>query len=99
MFDVLKSMGRNLKRELKTYQLLLKDNRTPKLARYLLGFAVCYVLLPFDVIPDFVPVIGYLDDIVVVTAIVILALKMIPKEVIDDCRTKANSDLCKSTKN
>jgi len=69
---------------------LLKDNRTPKLAGYLLGLAVCYILVPFDVIPDFIPVLGQLDDIVIVTILVILAMKMVPKEVIEDCRIKAN---------
>lgn len=87
---MLKSMGRNLRCELKAYQLLLKDNRTPRLAGYLLGFAVCYVLMPFDIIPDFIPVIGQLDDIVIVTILVILAMKMVPKEVIEDCRIEAN---------
>ena len=69
---------------------MLKDNRTPKLAGYLLGLAVCYILVPFDVIPDFIPVLGQLDDIVIVTILVILAMKMVPKEVIEDCRIKAN---------
>lgn len=90
MFDMLKPIKRNLKRELKTYQLLLKDNRTPRLARYLLGFAVCYALMPFDIIPDFIPVMGHLDDIVIVTVLVILAIKMIPKEVVEDCRIEVN---------
>lgn len=90
MSDMLKSMGRNLKREFKTYQLLLKDNRTPRLARYLLGLAVFYVLMPFDVIPDFIPVIGQLDDIVIVTILVVLAMKIVPKEVVEDCRMEAN---------
>ena len=69
---------------------MLKDNRTPKLAGDLLGLAVCYILVPFDVIPDFIPVLGQLDDIVIVTILVILAMKMVPKEVIEDCRIKAN---------
>ena len=60
------------------------------MAGYLLGLAVCYILVPFDVIPDFIPVLGQLDDIVIVTILVILAMKMVPKEVIEDCRIKAN---------
>jgi len=70
---------------------VLKDRRTPRLARFLLGLAVGYALSPVDLIPDFLPVLGYLDDIVLVPALVILALKMVPKEVIDDCRLKARS--------
>jgi len=90
MFDRLKSLVRNLKREFTVYQLVLKDNRTPRLARLLLRLAIAYTLLPFDIIPDFIPIIGQLDDIIIVPALVILALKMIPKEVVEDCRIRAN---------
>ena len=75
----LKLLGRNVKREIKVYQLVLKDNRTPKLAKWLLGLAVGYALLPFDIIPDFIPVVGQLDDLIIVPALVLIALKMIPK--------------------
>ncbi len=90
MFETLKTTGKNLKRELKVYQLVLKDSRTPKLAKYLLGLAVGYTLLPFDIIPDFIPVIGHLDDVIIVPILVIIALKIIPKEIIEDCRLKVN---------
>jgi uncharacterized membrane protein YkvA (DUF1232 family) len=73
------------------YQLVLKDRRTPKLAKVLLGLAVGYALSPVDLIPDFLPGLGYLDDLVIVPALVILALKLVPREVVEDCRLKANS--------
>ena len=91
MFNRLKSVSRSLKRKLNVYRLVLKDGRTPKPAKLLLGLAVGYLLLPFDLIPDFIPVIGQLDDVIIVPALVILALKMIPKDVIEDCRAKAES--------
>jgi len=91
MFDRLKSLGRDLKQEVKVYQLVLKDSRTPKLAKLLLGLAVGYTLLPFDIIPDFIPVIGHLDDFIIVPSLVIVALKMIPSEVLEDCRTRVKS--------
>lgn len=73
------------------YQLVLKDRRTPRLAKVLLGLAVGYALSPVDLIPDFLPGLGYLDDLVIVPALVILALKMVPRQVLEDCRLNANS--------
>lgn len=50
--------------------------------------AIGYLLLPFDLIPDFIPVIGHLDDLVIVPGLIYLALKMIPDEVVAECRRK-----------
>jgi uncharacterized membrane protein YkvA (DUF1232 family) len=91
MLNRLKSVSRTLKRELNVYRLVLRDGRTPRPAKLLLGMAIGYLLLPFDLIPDFIPVLGQLDDVIIVPALVILALKMIPKDVIEDCRAKAES--------
>ena len=91
MFAKLKSISKNVKREIKVYQLVRKDPRTPKLAKWLLGLAVGYLVTPIDLIPDFIPVIGHLDDAIIVPSLVILALKMIPKEVVEDCRRKVES--------
>lgn len=85
----LRELRRTLKRELTTYQLVLKDARTPRAAKLLLGLAVGYVLLPFDLIPDFIPVIGHLDDAVIVPGLVWLALRQMPAEVVADCRARA----------
>jgi len=90
MLDRLEAVGKTLKRELRVYQLARKDPRTPKPAKWLLGLAVGYVLLPFDLIPDFIPVIGHLDDIIIVPLLVFIALKMIPDEVVADCRRKVS---------
>jgi len=94
VFDELKSVGRTLKHELKVYQLVLKDNRTPKLAKVLLGLAVGYALLPFDFIPDFILVIGYLDDAIIVPLLVIIALKLVPTAVLADCRRRVSGADC-----
>jgi len=91
MLDRLKQVARSLKQELKVYQLVLKDERTPRLAKWLLAVAVGYVLLPFDLIPDFIPVLGQVDDLIIVPALVIIALKMVPREVVDECREKAKA--------
>ena len=91
VFNRLKSVASSLKREVNVYRLVLRDSRTPKPAKLLLGLALGYLLLPFDLIPDFMPVIGQLDDVIIVPALVVLALKMIPGDVIEDCRERANS--------
>jgi len=85
----LQSHFARLRREIRVYQLVLQDSRTPRLAKWLLGFAVAYLLMPFDIIPDFIPVLGQLDDLIIVPLLILLALKLTPKEVIADCRLRA----------
>ncbi len=87
--DRLKGLLESVKRELKVYQLVLKDQRTPRLAKWLLVVAIGYVLSPIDIIPDFIPVLGYLDDVILVPGLIIIVLKIIPPEVVEDCRTQA----------
>ncbi len=74
------------KRELAVYRCALRHPRTPLAARLLLGAAVGYALLPFDLIPDFLPVIGHLDDLIIVPGMVWLALRLIPPAVMDECQ-------------
>ncbi len=89
LFHRLSEFAAVAKRELMVYQLVLRDSRTPWYAKTLLGLAVGYLLLPFDLIPDFIPVLGQLDDILIVPGLVWLALKFTPSEIIADCRSKA----------
>ena len=89
MFHRLKSVGKSVKREIGVYQLVIKDGRTPKPAKLLLGLAIGYLLLPFDIIPDFIPVLGQLDDAIIVPTLVILALRMVPKGVMEESKSRA----------
>lgn len=88
----LKLAVERFKKELKIYQLVLKDSRTPVMAKWLLGAAIGYLALPFDLIPDFIPILGQLDDLVIVPLLVFLAVRMIPKDVVDDCRQRVNNN-------
>ncbi len=90
MMDRFRNLAKMLKREIRVWQLVRKDPRTPRLARILLGLAIGYALLPFDLIPDFIPVLGHLDDAIIIPLLVYLALKAIPTEVIEDARRVVN---------
>ena len=89
MIDNLRSIARRAKHEIKVYGLLFRDKRTPTKSRILLGLALLYIVSPIDLIPDFIPVAGQLDDLIVVPTLIFLALKMVPKEVVEDCRARA----------
>lgn len=70
------------------YRSLLKDDRTPLAAKIFLWIAVSYLLLPFDLIPDFIPIFGQLDDLVIVPLLIYFALKLIPYDLIAEYKTK-----------
>ena len=89
MLKRLKAINERFKLELNVYRLIFSDPRTPRAAKWLLGAAIAYAISPVDLIPDFIPVLGYFDDLVIVPTLVILALKLVPREVVDDCRSRA----------
>ena len=86
----MKKILKNFQREIKIYQLVLKDERTPPWPKQLLAVAIGYAISPIDIIPDFIPVLGLLDDLVIVPTLIWMAVRMIPKNVIEDCRRQAN---------
>ena len=84
----LAALARAFKREFAVYRCALRHPATPWLAKALLGLAVGYALLPFDLIPDFLPIIGQLDDLIVVPGLIWLALRLIPAAVMHACRAQ-----------
>ena len=88
-FDFWKKQARALKIQTLALYYAYRDPRTPWYARLFTGFIVAYAFSPIDLIPDFIPVLGYLDDLLIVPLGVLLALKMIPAQVMADCRAKA----------
>ena len=85
----LKAKANQVKNELKALVLAYKDPRTPWYDRVFTAAVVAYAFSPIDLIPDFIPVLGYLDDVLIVPAGVWLAYKMIPHQVLEECRQRA----------
>jgi len=88
MLENLKSRARALKNETFAVYLAAKDARTPWYARAVALLTIAYALSPIDLIPDFVPVLGYLDDLFIVPAGIALAIRLIPAEVLEEARGK-----------
>ena len=77
----LKERAKSLKKTVPAVFLALKDKDTPVLAKILAGITVGYALSPIDLIPDFIPVLGYLDDVILLPALIALTIKLIPAAV------------------
>ncbi len=84
MLAKLRLLAKSFKREVRVYRLVLKDCRTPRLAKWTLGLAIGYAVMPFDIIPDFIPVIGHLDDAVILPLLILFALKLTPRQVVEE---------------
>ena len=87
--DGLRTRARALKRDTYALYLACRDPRTPWYAKLLAGAIVAYALSPIDLIPDFVPVLGYVDDLLIVPLGLSVALRLVPAEVMADCRSRA----------
>ena len=85
----LKEKANRLKQEILAVYLAYKDPRVPMPARIFAACVVAYALSPIDLIPDPIPILGYLDDLILVPIGIALAIKMIPSDVLQECREKA----------
>lgn len=89
--DKLKDWGEKLEKELWALYYAYKDPRTPWYAKVFCGLVIAYAVSPIDLIPDFIPILGYLDDALIIPLGILLALKMIPAQVMKESREKATS--------
>lgn len=91
MLARLKSWAHRLKRDVYALYLAARDPRVPWYAKVLAGLVAAYALSPIDPIPDFIPVLGYLDDAIVIPLGIRAAIMMIPKDVMEDLRLQASN--------
>lgn len=85
----LKERAKQLKIDIPALFLCLKSKETPVLAKVIAGITVAYALSPIDLIPDFIPVLGYLDDVILLPALIALTIKLIPGELFERYREEA----------
>ena len=90
-----KVKSEKFKKEVYALYLASKHPRTPWYAKVLSILIIGYALSPIDLIPDFIPVVGYLDDLIIVPAGIALLIKIIPEDILEECRAKAEADLSK----
>ena len=91
LLEKLKEKARWMKQQAYVLFLAYKDPRTPWTAKVFAAVVVAYAFSPIDLVPDFIPVFGYLDDLLLVPLGVALAMKMIPEEVLVDARAEVDT--------
>lgn len=89
MFTSLKAQAKQLKQHTLTVYFAARDPRTPILVRALAVLVAAYALCPIDLIPDFIPVIGYLDDLILIPLGLALVVRLTPPEVMESARVQA----------
>lgn len=87
----LKQRAKTIRRDTYVVYLACRDPRTPWYAKWFAGGVVAYALSPIDLIPDFIPVLGYVDDLILIPLGIALAVRMIPNDVLADCRVRAQT--------
>lgn len=85
----LKEKAKQLKTDIPAVFLALKDKKTPWYAKVFAALTIAYALSPIDFIPDFIPVLGYLDDLIILPLLVALTIKFIPEDVFEEYRNQA----------
>lgn len=87
----IKEKIRNLKKNISAIFIAIKHKETPWYAKIVAGITIGYALSPIDLIPDFIPVLGYLDDIIILPLLILLSVKLIPKEIMEQSRNEAEN--------
>ncbi len=97
MLEKAKAWARRLKRDVVALWIAAVDPRVPLPAKIVAGAVAAYALSPIDLIPDFIPILGYLDDLLIVPLGIILAIRLIPPELMKQARVKASERVARPT--
>lgn len=84
-----KNSVKKIKSDIPALFFALKEKETPVIAKIMAGITVAYALSPIDLIPDFIPILGYLDDFILLPLLIALTVKLIPKAILETSRLKA----------
>ena len=84
----LRKRAEQLKKDVPTVFLALGDKETPLIVKIFAGMTVIYASSPVDLIPDFVPVLGYLDDVILLPLLITLTIRLIPADKLEECRLR-----------
>ncbi|HOV12834.1 MAG TPA: YkvA family protein [Spirochaetota bacterium] len=99
LLDNLKLKARILKKEITAIYYAYQNPKTNLLPKVIILFTLGYALSPIDLIPDFIPILGYLDDLIILPVLITLSIKLIPKDVMIDSRIKAEETPLQLKKN
>jgi uncharacterized membrane protein YkvA (DUF1232 family) len=90
ILDQLRSWAKSLKRQTMVLWFCYQHAQTPWLPKWIAIFVVAYALSPIDLIPDFIPILGYLDDVIILPLGILLAIRLMPPQVLEECQLKAS---------
>lgn len=87
----LAKLHRGLTKDLQVYRLILRHERTPRITRVFLWVAIAYALSPIDLVPDWIPLLGHIDDVLIVPLLIWCGLRFVPSAVVVECRARVRA--------
>jgi uncharacterized membrane protein YkvA (DUF1232 family) len=97
MFERLKLWARSIRRDVHAIYLASGDPRVPWYAKVFAISIAAYALSPIDLVPDFIPVLGYVDEVIILPLAIMLVIRLIPPDIMDECRAAASIAIDKPT--
>lgn len=85
---IIKDIAKKLKLDIPTIYIALKKKETPVIAKVFAMVTIVYALSPIDLVPDFIPIIGFLDDFILLPILIAITIKFIPKDILSQCRVE-----------